>query len=195
MRATSTCALTGPEAVTEAGCVRIFMDKKSGKNAEREELRKATLDCLRPGAPLVVPSLDRLSRSTQELTAIMSRLRKSISRSDRIYDPGARRSSTGSRGARYSRDMAADETSIKVSVAARDRLAMLASEHGTTIRGLVEDLAQGTPTQAEYAERAELARAELSSALGTAPSPEAEEKARALLERLGGTQHAPGAAA
>ncbi|MFI5571171.1 hypothetical protein ACIA6T_28280 [Streptomyces sp. NPDC051740] len=91
--------------------------------------------------------------------------------------------------------MAADETSIKVSVAARDRLAVLAAEHGTTIRSLVEDLAQGTPTQAEYAERAELARAELASALGTAPGPEAEAKARALLERLGGTRHAPRAAA
>ncbi|MCM2517895.1 hypothetical protein ACWEQ5_32765 [Streptomyces griseoincarnatus] len=85
--------------------------------------------------------------------------------------------------------MAADETSIKVSAAARDRLARLAAEHGTTIRSLVEELAQGTPTQAEYAERAELARAELASALGSAPSPEAEAKARALLERLGGAHH------
>ncbi|MBL1109787.1 hypothetical protein JK361_35345 [Streptomyces sp. 5-8] len=91
--------------------------------------------------------------------------------------------------------MAADETSIKVSTAARDRLAQLAAEHGTTIRGLVEDLAQGTPTQAEYAERAELARAELASALGSAPSPEAEAKAKALLERLGGAAHSPQAAA
>ncbi|MER7901144.1 hypothetical protein ABTX62_35055 [Streptomyces sp. NPDC096046] len=85
--------------------------------------------------------------------------------------------------------MATDETSIKVSAAARDRLAQLAAEHGTTIRSLVEDLAQGTPTQAEYAERAELARAELASALGNVPSPEAEAKARALLERLGGAHH------
>ncbi|MFD7700870.1 hypothetical protein [Streptomyces caelestis] len=91
--------------------------------------------------------------------------------------------------------MAADETSIKVSVAARDRLARLAAEHGTTIRALVEDLAQGTPTQAEYAERAELARAELASALGAAPGPEAEAKARELLERLGGRRRAPQAAA
>ncbi|MFF1546601.1 hypothetical protein [Streptomyces sp. NPDC058291] len=85
--------------------------------------------------------------------------------------------------------MAADETSIKVSAAARDRLARLAAEQGTTIRSLVEELAQNTPTQAEYAERAELARAELASALGGAPSPEAEAKARALLERLGGARH------
>ncbi|WP_037860334.1 hypothetical protein [Streptomyces sp. NRRL S-340] len=91
--------------------------------------------------------------------------------------------------------MAADETSIKVSTAARDRLARLAAEHGTTIRSLVEELAQGTPTQAEYAERAELARAELASALGSAPSPEAEARARALLERLGAGPHSPRAAA
>ncbi|WP_369199015.1 hypothetical protein [Streptomyces djakartensis] len=85
--------------------------------------------------------------------------------------------------------MAADETSIKVSTAARDRLAQLAAEHGTTIRSLVEDLAQSTPTQAEYSERAELARTELASALGSAPSPEAEAKAKALLERLGANVH------
>ncbi|MYR60990.1 hypothetical protein GTY54_33795 [Streptomyces sp. SID625] len=83
----------------------------------------------------------------------------------------------------------ADETSIKVSTSARDRLAQLAAESGTTIRSLVEDLAQGTPTRAEYAERAELARAELAAALGQAPGPEAEAKARILLERLGGAAH------
>ncbi|MER8223503.1 hypothetical protein ABTZ58_23520 [Streptomyces sp. NPDC094143] len=91
--------------------------------------------------------------------------------------------------------MAADETSIKVSTAARDRLAQLAAEHGTTIRGLVEDLAQDTPTRAEYAERAELARAELAAALGSVPSPEAEARARALLEHLGETRHGRQAAA
>ncbi|GGQ40885.1 hypothetical protein GCM10010215_75560 [Streptomyces virginiae] len=79
----------------------------------------------------------------------------------------------------------ADETSIKVSAATRDRLAALATEQGTTIRQLVEELAEGRPTQAEYAERAEQARAELASVLGTVPSEEAEAKARDLLERLG----------
>ncbi|MGW4516178.1 recombinase family protein [Streptomyces sp. NPDC004393] len=62
-------------ALTEAGCLRIFADKKSGKNAEREELRKA-LDYLREGDTLVVPSLDRLGRSIQDLIAIVSGLRK-----------------------------------------------------------------------------------------------------------------------
>jgi DNA invertase Pin-like site-specific DNA recombinase len=62
-------------ALTEAGCIRIFADKKSGKNAEREELWKA-LDYLRGGDTLVVPSLDRLGRSIQDLIAIVSGLRK-----------------------------------------------------------------------------------------------------------------------
>ncbi|MGY0060900.1 recombinase family protein [Streptomyces sp. LZ34] len=62
-------------ALTEAGCIRIFADKKSGKNAEREELRKS-LDYLREGDTLVVPSLDRLGRSLQDLIAIVSGLRK-----------------------------------------------------------------------------------------------------------------------
>ncbi|MFD4945695.1 recombinase family protein [Streptomyces sp. NPDC058409] len=62
-------------ALTEAGCIRIFADKKSGKNAEREELRKA-LDYLREGDTLVVPSLDGLGRSIQDLIAIVSGLRK-----------------------------------------------------------------------------------------------------------------------
>ncbi|MGW3956365.1 recombinase family protein [Streptomyces sp. NPDC004752] len=62
-------------ALTEAGCIRIFADKKSGKNAEREELWKA-LDFLREGDTLVVPSLYRLGRSIQDLIAIVSGLRK-----------------------------------------------------------------------------------------------------------------------
>jgi DNA invertase Pin-like site-specific DNA recombinase len=62
-------------ALTEAGCIRIFADKKSGKNAEREELWKA-LDFLREGDTIVVPSLDRLGRSIQDLIAIVSGLRK-----------------------------------------------------------------------------------------------------------------------
>ena len=62
-------------ALTEAGCIRIFADKKSGKNVEREELWKAH-DYLREGDTLVVPSLDRLGRSLQDLIAIVAGLRK-----------------------------------------------------------------------------------------------------------------------
>ena len=62
-------------ALKVAGCERIFSDKKSGKNAEREELQKA-LDYLRPNDTLIVPSLDRLGRSIQDLITIVGSLRK-----------------------------------------------------------------------------------------------------------------------
>ncbi|WP_331718527.1 recombinase family protein [Streptomyces virginiae] len=62
-------------ALEGAGCARTFADKLSGKNAERPELWKA-LDYARPGDTLVVPSLDRLGRSIQDLIAIVSGLRK-----------------------------------------------------------------------------------------------------------------------
>jgi DNA invertase Pin-like site-specific DNA recombinase len=62
-------------ALEAAGCIRIFADKESGRNVDREELRKA-LDYLRPGDTLVVPSLDRLGRSLQDLIAIVAGLRK-----------------------------------------------------------------------------------------------------------------------
>ncbi|MEU6990423.1 recombinase family protein [Streptomyces sp. NPDC046465] len=62
-------------ALKTAGCQRIFCDKKSGKNAEREQLKKA-LDYLRPSDTLVVPSLDRLGRSIQDLISIAGGLRQ-----------------------------------------------------------------------------------------------------------------------
>lgn len=62
-------------ALEGAGCARIFADKLSGKNAERPELWKA-LNYARPGDTLVVPSLDRLGRSIQDLIAIVAGLRK-----------------------------------------------------------------------------------------------------------------------
>lgn len=60
-------------ALQAAGCARIFADRKSGRTAEREELRRA-LDYLRPGDTLVVPALDRLGRSLQDLIAIVAEL-------------------------------------------------------------------------------------------------------------------------
>ncbi len=62
-------------ALKAAGCQKIFTDKRSGKNVERAEL-SACLDYLRPGDTLVVPSLDRLGRSLQDLIMIVAGLRR-----------------------------------------------------------------------------------------------------------------------
>ena len=52
----------------------MFADKLSGKNADRSEL-VACLDYLRPGDILVVPGLDRPSRSLADLITIVGTLR------------------------------------------------------------------------------------------------------------------------
>jgi DNA invertase Pin-like site-specific DNA recombinase len=62
-------------ALTAAGCLRVFADKLSGKNAARPELA-ACLDYLRSGDTLVVTRLDRLSRSLQDLIATVADLRR-----------------------------------------------------------------------------------------------------------------------
>jgi DNA invertase Pin-like site-specific DNA recombinase len=61
-------------ALTEAGCIRVFADKLSGRTADRPEL-DACLDYLRPGDTLIVLSLDRLSRSLQDLITLVAGLR------------------------------------------------------------------------------------------------------------------------
>ena len=85
-------------ALTEAGWIRVFADKLSGKTADRPELA-ACLDYLRAGDTLVVPSLDRLSRSLQDLITLVARLRRRGARpaglrADTTWRP-ARRSGPG----------------------------------------------------------------------------------------------------
>ena len=61
--------------LNEAGCIKVFADKQSGRDADRPELI-ACLAYLRPGDTLVVPSLDRLARSLQDLLTIVGDLRR-----------------------------------------------------------------------------------------------------------------------
>jgi DNA invertase Pin-like site-specific DNA recombinase len=63
------------DALKAAGCRRIFAEKRSGAGAERAELA-AALEFMQPGDTLVVPSLDRLSRSLQELITTVAELRR-----------------------------------------------------------------------------------------------------------------------
>lgn len=62
-------------ALEAAGCAKVFHDKLSGKDVERPQLWNA-LDYCREGDTLVVPALDRLSRSIQDLIDIVGGLRK-----------------------------------------------------------------------------------------------------------------------
>ena len=61
------------EALTKAGCQKLFEDKVSGTRAERPGLAKA-LEMLREGDTLVVWKLDRLGRSVKQLVDLVGEL-------------------------------------------------------------------------------------------------------------------------
>jgi len=61
------------DALREAGCERIFVEKVSGAKAERPELQ-AALDYMREGDTLVVWRLDRLARSLKQLITTVEML-------------------------------------------------------------------------------------------------------------------------
>lgn len=63
------------DALTKAGCTKVFDDKVSGSRAERPGLTKA-LDMLRGGDTLVVWKLDRLGRSVKNLVDLVGELHK-----------------------------------------------------------------------------------------------------------------------
>jgi DNA invertase Pin-like site-specific DNA recombinase len=63
------------DALSAAGCERIYLDVASGARAERPELA-AALDYLREGDQLVVWKLDRLGRSLSHLITTLDGLRE-----------------------------------------------------------------------------------------------------------------------
>lgn len=63
------------QALTQAGCKKIFDDKISGSRAERPGLTKAMV-MLREGDTLVVWKLDRLGRSVKNLVDLVGELHK-----------------------------------------------------------------------------------------------------------------------
>ncbi|MBN8866772.1 MAG: recombinase family protein [Solirubrobacterales bacterium] len=59
------------DALTEAGCSKIYTDKISGSRSDRPELVKA-LDYVRAGDTLAVWRLDRLGRSVRHLIEVVN---------------------------------------------------------------------------------------------------------------------------
>lgn len=61
-------------ALEDAGCERIYIDKKSGKSLNRPEWKKCRLD-LRDGDTLFVWKVDRLARSVIDLNNVATEFR------------------------------------------------------------------------------------------------------------------------
>ncbi|QWH15459.1 recombinase family protein (plasmid) [Bacillus mycoides] len=61
------------ERLTDYGCDKIYSEKYSGANSDREELQKA-LEYMREGDKFVVCKIDRLARSIIDLHKIVNQL-------------------------------------------------------------------------------------------------------------------------
>lgn len=64
------------DALNEAGCKKVFAEKKSGLSAEGRVQLADCLDYVREGDTLVVTRLDRLARSVGDLFKIIEQLQK-----------------------------------------------------------------------------------------------------------------------
>ena len=62
------------DALTAVGCDEVFIDKASGKLAQRPELERALLSANRSGDQLVITKLDRLGRSLEHLIELSRQL-------------------------------------------------------------------------------------------------------------------------
>lgn len=60
-------------ALKEKGCTKLYIDKLSGKDKNRPQL-KAMLDFVREGDTVIVESISRLARSTRDLLDIVQQL-------------------------------------------------------------------------------------------------------------------------
>jgi DNA invertase Pin-like site-specific DNA recombinase len=58
------------------GCIEIYSEKQSGKNADNREQLQAAIKFARKGDVLIVTKLDRLARSMGDLWAIVNELDK-----------------------------------------------------------------------------------------------------------------------
>lgn len=63
------------EAMKQFNIDKFFIEKKSGKNTEREELQRM-IDYVREGDTVYIHSLDRLARSTRDLLSIVDKLQE-----------------------------------------------------------------------------------------------------------------------
>lgn len=62
------------DALTAAGCEKMFGEKRSGRRADDRPALNEALDFVRNGDTLIVTRLDRLARSTQDLHNLLAKL-------------------------------------------------------------------------------------------------------------------------
>lgn len=138
------------DALTEAGCSKIYTDKISGSRSDRPELAKA-LDYVRTGDTLAVWRLDRLGRSVRHLIEVVNDFESRGIGFKSLQETIDTTSSTGKLTfhifaalAQFERDLISERTKAGLEAARRrgrigGRRTVMSPEKMKVIRGLYED--------------------------------------------------------
>ncbi len=175
------------DALTEAGCFKVFVDTGSGALDERPELLRLR-EQLRPGDTVVVWRLDRLGRSIRHLIDTMTELNdqgvgfRSLTENIDTTTPGGRLVfHLFAALAEFERDLIRDRTKAGLAAArARGRLGgrprALSSDQVTAARGMYD---QQDMTVAQIGEVLGVSRATIYRALAADPAIGKRHPARA----------------
>ncbi len=166
------------DALTDAGCVRVFTDTASGVRTDRPQLA-AALDYVRPGDTLLVWRLDRLGRSLPHLIETVTGLERAGIGFRSIHEAIDTTTSTGklvfhifAALAEFERALIVDRTRAGLA-AARERgvrvgrKPSLSKEQAEVLRGLH---AAGDHTVTELAQIMEISRASVYRYLDQSPT-------------------------
>lgn len=159
------------DALTEAGCSKIYTDKISGSKSDRPELAKA-LDYLRAGDTLAVWRLDRLGRSVRHLIEVVNDFEQKGIGFKSLQETIDTTTSTGKLTfhifaalAQFERDLIAERTKAGLEAARRrgrvgGRRTVMSPDKLKVIRDLYED-PQSQMTVQEIADAVGVSRATL----------------------------------
>lgn len=175
------------EALEAAGIDRanIFTDKASGKNTDREGLRKL-MNTVKAGDEVFIVSLDRLARSTEDLLRIVReldergvKLRSNDKRVDATTPDGKFFLTMLAAVAEFERSMMLERQKEGIAIAKRE--GKYAKNHGhekrvddSMLRGIYEQIKDGSMTKSAAAEKLGISR------------PTLDRKLKALEEKKAG---------
>ena len=157
---------TARQEVDKQNFDRVYIEKASGKNADRPEL-KAMLDYVREGDVVEVESYSRIARNTQDLLSIVSRLTEKgvdfVSQKEKIdtSSPSGRLMLTIFAGlAQFERECLLERQAEGIAIAKQEgRMGRPEIQPCDSFAAIVKDWKDGKTTAVEAMKRAGMTKA------------------------------------
>lgn len=157
---------TARQEIDKANFDRVYIEKASGKNTDRPEL-KAMLDYVREGDVVEVESYSRIARNTQDLLSIVSQLTEKgvdfVSQKEKIdtSSPSGRLMLTIFAGlAQFERECLLERQAEGIAIAKQEgRMGRPEIQPCTDFAAIVKDWQDGKTTAVEAMKRAGMTKA------------------------------------